>query len=125
LTEPSLLAPRPLAVPTLAEVQADPGVLDRLPVDTLMDLRRLVGYLVADVDAACWRRMASATGQQRSLDREQDKLLTAEEAAEIAGVKPSWLIRHAQKLPFTRKLSHKVVRYSEASLRKWLATRRL
>jgi predicted DNA-binding transcriptional regulator AlpA len=111
-------------VPTLAEVQADPGVLDRLPIDVLLDLRRLIGYLVADVEAAVWRQTASAAGHQRSPDREQDKLLTAEEAAGIAGVKPSWLIRHAQKLPFARKLSHKVVRYSEAGLRKWLATRR-
>lgn len=54
-----------------------------------------------------------------------DRLLTVEEAAQIARVSKRWLYARASNLPFTRKLSHKVVRFSEAGLRKWLATRRV
>src|SRR5262249_35625781 len=71
LSEPSPLSPRPLPVPNLAEVAANPAVLDGLPIDALVDLRRLAGYLVADVDAAFWRRTALA-GQQGSADQERD-----------------------------------------------------
>jgi hypothetical protein len=53
-----------------------------------------------------------------------DKLLTADEAAPILGVAPRWLYRHAGQLPFTRRLSRKVLRFSEAGLRRYAATRR-
>lgn len=53
-----------------------------------------------------------------------DRLLTAEEGAPILGVAPRWLYRHSGKLPFTRRLSRKVLRFSEAGLRRYAATRR-
>ncbi len=115
--------PVPLAaVPSLAQLQADPGLLERLPVDALVDLRRQLRHLDADVDAAICRQTTSAAGQPAA--PEPDRLLTAEEAGRLAGVKPAWLLRRAKRLPFTRKLSHKVVRFSEARLRRWLQARR-
>ncbi len=55
---------------------------------------------------------------------ETDKLLSPENAAALLGVKVTWLYRHAKTLPFARKLSRKVLRFSEAGLRRWQATRR-
>ncbi len=110
------------SVPSLNDLLADPTLLDVQPVSVLLGLRRQLRYLDADLDAAISRRTVQ-DGQERR-KAQPDRLLTAKEAAEIAGVKPSWFIRHGHKLPFTRKLSHKVVRYSEAGLHKWLATRR-
>ncbi len=52
-----------------------------------------------------------------------DRLLTAAEAAGLLGVTPRWLSRRASKLPFTRRLSRKTLRFSEIGLRRWLATR--
>jgi predicted DNA-binding transcriptional regulator AlpA len=53
-----------------------------------------------------------------------DRLLTVEETAPLLGVAPRWLYRHANGLPFTRHLSRKALRFSEAGLRRWLETRR-
>lgn len=57
--------------------------------------------------------------------RTEDDLLTVEEAAATLRVSPRWLYRHAKTLPFSRKLSRKVLRFSRAGIARWLATKRL
>jgi hypothetical protein len=52
------------------------------------------------------------------------ELLTAGEAAAMLRVSPRWLYRHARDLPFARKLSRKVLRFSRAGIARWLAGRR-
>lgn len=54
---------------------------------------------------------------------DQARLITAEEASGVLAVTPTWLYRHAKKLPFTRRLSQKALRFSDASLRHWQSTR--
>ena len=54
-----------------------------------------------------------------------DELLDAKEAAEILSVSEDWLYRHASKLPFTRKLAPKMLRFSFQGIQKWLGTRKL
>lgn len=56
---------------------------------------------------------------------EPDRLLTAQQAGEIANVHPRWFYRHAKQYSFSRRLSRKVLRFSETGLRHWLATRSL
>ena len=53
-----------------------------------------------------------------------DRLLDAEEAAKILSVSPDWLYRHANRLPFTRKLAPKMLRFSYQGIQKYLATRK-
>jgi len=53
-----------------------------------------------------------------------DHLLDAEEAAKTLAVSPDWLYRHASKLPFTRKLAPKMLRFSYQGIQKYLATRK-
>ena len=52
-----------------------------------------------------------------------DKLLTPEEAAAVLGMSTKWLYRNAPKLPFTRKLGRKTLRFSQVGLQKYLTTR--
>ena len=54
-----------------------------------------------------------------------DRLLTAEQAAEILSTSPDWLYRHANRLPFTRKLGPRMLRFSYQGIQKWLATRKV
>jgi predicted DNA-binding transcriptional regulator AlpA len=54
----------------------------------------------------------------------EDRMLDVDEAAELLGVKPAWVYRHARKLPFTRRISAKVVRFSRQGILRWLAARR-
>ena len=53
-----------------------------------------------------------------------EDLLTVHEAAAILRVSPGWLYRHARKLPFSRKLSRKVLRFSRSGMARWLARKR-
>jgi predicted DNA-binding transcriptional regulator AlpA len=52
-----------------------------------------------------------------------DRLLNADEAATILGVNRRWLYRNAPRLPFTRHLSRKALRFSEVGLRRWIERR--
>jgi predicted DNA-binding transcriptional regulator AlpA len=75
-------------------------------------------------------------GQLRGLIREEiqaarapqqdaDRLLSADEAATLLSVSPDWLYRHAKKLPFTRKLGPKMLRFSHQGILKYVAARKL
>jgi excisionase family DNA binding protein len=55
---------------------------------------------------------------------EKDVWLTPEQAAEILHVDKTWLYWHARRLPFTRKLSRKNIRFNEAGLKRWMASRK-
>ncbi len=55
---------------------------------------------------------------------ENDTLLTSEEAASFLNVKPRWLYRHANGLPFTKRLSRRKLRFSKAGLLRWRAAKR-
>jgi len=75
-------------------------------------------------------------GQLKALVREEiekaaaqngqdgDKLLDAEAACEVLSCSPDWLYDHHKKLPFTRKLGPKMLRFSYQGMQKWLATRK-
>ena len=45
---------------------------------------------------------------------DNDRLLTAEEVARLLGVTKRWVQRRAKRLPFSRHISARSVRYSEA-----------
>ncbi|MBI4489181.1 MAG: helix-turn-helix domain-containing protein [Deltaproteobacteria bacterium] len=56
---------------------------------------------------------------------EKDLLLTAHEAAQMLSVSPDWLYRNARKLPFSRKLGPKMLRFSRLGIEKWIAPRKI
>lgn len=51
---------------------------------------------------------------------ETDRLLMVDEVAAALGVSKRWVYDHASRLPFTRRLSRRAVRFSEAGLRRWV-----
>jgi predicted DNA-binding transcriptional regulator AlpA len=53
----------------------------------------------------------------------EDELLTTADAANLLNVSEDWMYRRASKLPFTRKLSRKALRFSKVGLLKWRAAR--
>jgi len=56
--------------------------------------------------------------------RGEDRLLDAGEAAKLLSVSEGWLYHNAKNLPFTRKLGHKMLRFSYLGIQKYLATRK-
>ena len=73
---------------------------------------------------AIFREELTTAHTNGSMTTTTDTLLTAKEAAALMGVSPRWLYRHAAKLPFTRRINRKNLRFSEAGLRRWLATKK-
>jgi hypothetical protein len=106
------------AVPTLADIQAERVLLDRLSVDTLVDLRRQLHHLEADLEAAIARGMMKAG--HRPSPAEPDRFLSPAEAAATFAVKVRWLLAHADQIPGVRRLSKKVIRFNERALRRHL-----
>jgi predicted DNA-binding transcriptional regulator AlpA len=56
---------------------------------------------------------------------EEEKYLTAEDAATLLSVTPDWLYRNSKKLPFSRRLGPKALRFSFTGIQKYLASRTL
>ena len=109
-------------VPKLADLLADPARVADLPLEAIPQFRAEL----AKLDTLLQMRVAlvGAKGQRQEMP-EQDQWLTAKEAAPILGVTRRWLYRHAPKLPFARRVSRKVLRFSEPSLRKWQAAKKV
>lgn len=55
----------------------------------------------------------------------EEKLLDAKQASEMLSTSSDWIYRNSKKLPFTRKLAPKMVRFSYQGIMKYLATRQL
>src|SRR5207302_1129299 len=85
------------------------------PIDTLLDQ---LADRVAD------RVLARLNGHLAPPATTADRLLSAAEVAAIMGVKENYVYTHAPRWPFTRKMSPKVLRFSEQGLRQWLERRR-
>jgi hypothetical protein len=50
----------------------------------------------------------------------EDRMLTVGQAAEMLNVTEAWLYRRSKSLPFARRYSPKMLRFSEKGLRRWL-----
>lgn len=84
----------------------------------------LAAGLLEDLAALLPKLVARAAAQPgaKAPDREPgDRLLVPAEAARRLGVNVDWLYRRWRSLPFARKLSPKVLRFSEAGLSRYLA----
>ena len=58
---------------------------------------------------------------KRAEDELNERLLSVKEAAEVLNVSADWLYRNAKKLPFSRKLGPKMLRFSHQGLQKYVA----
>lgn len=91
---------------------------------TLSELPALAGELARGLAEVLARTAASSMPVTVVSTRQQaDTLLTVNEAAGRLGVPRSWLYRHAKTLPFTRKLSHRKLRFDPGGLELWVSTR--
>jgi len=106
--------------PSLADVLKDTTILDGLPLTVIVDLRRQVSHLAADLDAAIFQAVVQARKEGDRSEAEPDRLLTPEAAAERFGVTKRWLLDHADEMPGVKRLSRKIVRFSERRLARFL-----
>jgi hypothetical protein len=107
----------------LAAVQQDPTLLTGLPLPAILELRRQIGHLAADVEAILYQTLTTDPTHDPRVETEPDRLLTPEAAAARFGVTKRWLLAHADDIPGLRRLSRKVVRFSERRLARFLERR--
>ena len=100
---------------TSIPTQNIPGILGELEA---LRVRLLLRLITQSVAAATLAAGPDETSQPT------DRLLKPAEAAALLKVTTRWLYRHHRPLPFTRKLSRRLLRFDEAGLHRWLAHRR-
>lgn len=120
VSQPSRGSNGSVPMPSLAEVQRDPTLLDAVSVIAIVALRRQVSHLAADLDAAFYQALAQSGRQDQRAETTSDRFLTPEAAAERFGVTKRWLLDHADDIAGVRRLSRKIVRFSERHLERFL-----
>ncbi len=101
----ALLLPDPMDIPT----ESIAPVITRLAsLQTALAARLLVEPVKAS---------------QRDSPDGEDELLTITDAAQLLNVSEDWIYRRANRLPFTRRLSRKALRFSKIGLLKWRAAK--
>lgn len=108
----------------LAEVARDPGRVVDVPLSVVPSLMAQTAALQVALAARLAGISSHSDVPATAHQPEAEHLLTPTEAAALLGVTVTWLYRHASRLPFTRRLSRKALRFSEAGLRRWLAARK-
>jgi predicted DNA-binding transcriptional regulator AlpA len=102
---------RPDLTELLAALEQGVQALERAAVPTILgELER--------VRAVAWARLTAPPRMPQNGGG--DRLLTAQEVSAKTTLSVGWLYRHADALPFTRRIGRKVL-FSEARLMKWLA----
>jgi hypothetical protein len=107
----------------LAALVTDPSRVADLEPDAIP---AIVGELEA-LKARLWVRLHApqpAAVAESAHNGGPDQMLTAEEAGGQLGVGVRWMYRHADKLPFTRRLTGGTLRFSARGLERWKETRR-
>jgi predicted DNA-binding transcriptional regulator AlpA len=108
---------------SLDALLADPSRAAQVPREEAVALLTQLSTLQVALLTAASRPLDVATRERER--PEPDRMLDVREAAEMLGVTPRWLYRHAGSLPFMRKLGPKTLRFSRAGLLRHLGTKRL
>ena len=108
----------------LEELLAQPERVSEISKGEIAALIQQVATLLAHVSEKCLNLDQGEPKNRNATPIEADRLLTPDEAADRLGVTRAWMYRHASKLPFTRRISRKVLRFSGKGLERWLETRK-
>jgi hypothetical protein len=96
----------------------DISTLDREGLAALLgELKTLEGRVMG-------RLLLSASGQPTASPREDEHMLTVDEAAKVLRRGRQWIYRNAHSLPFVKRISRKSLLCSETGLKRWLAARK-
>jgi predicted DNA-binding transcriptional regulator AlpA len=102
-------------------VSARPSLLP--PVDAIADLPADSLPAIAMHLAALQGAVAARLAVRVPRDDGPDRLITVKQAAPVLGMSIDWLYRNADRLPFTRRTGRRTLRFSERSLKRYLADR--
>jgi hypothetical protein len=110
------------AVPSLDQLARDPSAAVGLPPVALAALHLQCTAALSAIGLA-WATAGQSA--QSTSDTADDQMLTVDEAASILRCERRWIYRHANTLPFVRRLSPRSLLCSRKGVERWLATRRV
>ena len=70
---------------------------------------------LAALQARVAARWMEVEGHHRTSDAQNDTLVDAESAAKLLGMSKEWVYDHADRLPFTRRVGRRTLRFSLAN----------
>jgi len=108
----------------LASLLADPMRASEVPLES-------VPQFLGDIErlrATLWSRLMvpqTANGHARAEAEppSEEDLLTATAAAKLLGMSRHWVYKNAAKLPFTRRVGPRALRFSAKAIRRYLGSR--
>ena len=103
---------------TLDEIIACPEKVETLPSQEVMNML----LRITAIQPLLIGRLAFL-GSEKKEAKSQDRLLTVKEASKVLGYSKDWIYRHADKLPFTKRLTPHTLRFSEAGIEKYIKNR--
>jgi hypothetical protein len=105
-------------------LRSDPATVATMPAERLpallVDIAALQSRLAAVSSAISARLLADAAPVSGDAS---EALLDVREAAARLNVSIDWLYRNAKKLPFTRRVGRRAVRFDPVGLCRWVAHR--
>lgn len=104
--------------PRLAEIVSQPDLVAALPQ---AEVPALLGELEAVRVRLLARLFCRPYDPSQRDDDPEDELLTPTATAKQLGVTVKWLYRNRHRLPFSRQLSRKAIRFSSLGVARWLA----
>jgi len=106
-------------IPALDEIAGDPSRAESLSYQAVWDLMVKANGL----QALLLGRLAylNQTPDKESL--QNDRLLDVNETAKKLSVSTDWLYRNSNKLPFTRRLGPRKLRFSDRGIEKYIKSR--
>lgn len=105
----------------LARLAGSPGQASSLtPEDAA-----LTSAYVLEVQAALAQRLSAAASETKPRESQiTERLLSPADTAERLGVTLRWLYRNAKRLPFSRKLTNRTLRFHEQGLTEYIRKKR-
>ena len=106
---------------TLADLLRDPARVSHLPPNMIPPML----YQLSALQSALATRLISTAQLENDLREtaKRDRLLTVAEAAQKLAVSKDWLYTHADRLPFTVRVSHRNLRFSEQGIERYIRQR--
>ncbi|MDP2601313.1 MAG: hypothetical protein Q8S00_01785 [Deltaproteobacteria bacterium] len=87
--------------------------------------KKIDSPLLVQLNADELRAIVREAVKSASRGATEDRLIDAAAAARVLCVSNDWLYHHAKRLPFTRKLDRKVLRFSVNGIQQYIEAKRL
>ena len=106
-------------IPNLDEIAGDPSKAELLSYQDIWDLMVRVNGL----QSILLGRLACLSQSVSKSSLQGDQLLDVNETAKKLSVSKDWLYRNSNKLPFTRRLGPRKLRFSDRGIEKYIKSR--